>query len=108
MRQVQPQYKLLGNDASKDGKFATMEILKAMPIVSIARYGTVPTDSIVEACKEAPESEVAIPRRPDKTVDKAKLKQKLDADPAVAKTLGEKFSRLMAGRASATCPVVTL
>ena len=89
MKQCQPQYKLLGNDASKDGKFATMEILKAMPIVNFANYGSIPPAKIAEACKDAPPSDASIPRKSG-AVDMPMLLDKLK-DAAVAKDLGKKY-----------------
>jgi hypothetical protein len=76
MKSVQPAYKLLGNDASKDGAFASMEILKALPIVNFAKFGSIPNESLIEACMSAPPSDARIPRS-EGVVDKKKLETTL-------------------------------
>jgi hypothetical protein len=80
MKAVQPAYKLLGNDASKDGAFATMEILKALPILNFAKFGSIPTPQLIEACATAPESDNRIPRKSDKSVNKQRLAEVLTDD----------------------------
>ena len=90
MKQCQPNYKLLGNDSSKDGKFASMEILKAFPLINFAKFGSVPPGKILEACKTAPDTDKRIPRKAG-SIDIAQLTIKITTDKALANQLASDY-----------------